>query len=261
MPIVLDCPRCGKHYEVDDSLAGKKSRCKQCGEVFRIGGQKVKASEREAVRAPSSAPPKPAAAQWSSILAEPNGSPKPERPSAAAREAIVAVVAPKIVLNCPKCLKRYEVDSGLAGKKSRCRDCGEVFTIPVPLGRPTKKEPEWQPPPPQPPAVPSYWESALEAEAAQPAAARPIPKPVVEYEEIPLPPRAPSPETSRRKSFRRAPMDSEVGVTLSGLYIAFAVLLLIVLSVWHGISDPPTERFRTVYAVAFVGSSSGSART
>ena len=254
MPIVLDCPRCGKHYEVDDALAGKKSRCKQCGEVFRIAVQKVKTSEREAVREPIATPRKPAAEQqWSSILAEPNGSPKPERPSAAPREAIVAVVASKIVLNCPKCLKRYEVDSGLAGKKSRCRDCGEVFTIPVPLGRPTKKEPEWQPPPPQPPPVPSYWESALEAEAAQPAVARPIPKPVLEYEELALPPRAPSPEPSRRRSSRRDPIDSEFGVTLSGFYIAFAVLLLIVLSVWHSISDPSTERFRTVFAVAFVG--------
>ena len=36
MLMVLDCPSCAKRYEVDAALAGKKSRCKQCGEVFRI---------------------------------------------------------------------------------------------------------------------------------------------------------------------------------------------------------------------------------
>jgi hypothetical protein len=36
MPIAVDCPGCRKRYEVEISLAGKKSRCKQCGAVFRI---------------------------------------------------------------------------------------------------------------------------------------------------------------------------------------------------------------------------------
>ena len=36
MMIVLDCPGCGKRYEVDGSLAGKKSRCKDCGNIFRL---------------------------------------------------------------------------------------------------------------------------------------------------------------------------------------------------------------------------------
>ena len=40
-----------------------------------------------------------------------------------------------IVLNCPGCKKSYEIDGALAGKKSRCRQCGEVFRIPVPTGR------------------------------------------------------------------------------------------------------------------------------
>ena len=37
-----------------------------------------------------------------------------------------------IVLDCPSCAKRYEVDAALAGKKSRCKQCGEIFRIPVP---------------------------------------------------------------------------------------------------------------------------------
>jgi hypothetical protein len=40
-----------------------------------------------------------------------------------------------IVLNCPGCQKKYEIDGALAGKKSRCRECGEIFRIPVPSGR------------------------------------------------------------------------------------------------------------------------------
>ena len=34
--LAFDCPGCGKHYELADDFAGKKSRCKKCGEVFRI---------------------------------------------------------------------------------------------------------------------------------------------------------------------------------------------------------------------------------
>jgi uncharacterized Zn finger protein len=45
-----------------------------------------------------------------------------------------------IVLDCPSCAKRYEVDGALAGKKSRCKDCGEVFLIPVPRGRQSERK-------------------------------------------------------------------------------------------------------------------------
>jgi hypothetical protein len=34
--IAVDCPDCGKHFEVSPELAGKKSRCKKCGAIFRI---------------------------------------------------------------------------------------------------------------------------------------------------------------------------------------------------------------------------------
>ncbi len=44
-----------------------------------------------------------------------------------------------IVLDCPGCAKRYEVDASLAGKKSRCKQCGEVFQIPVP-GRARRRQ-------------------------------------------------------------------------------------------------------------------------
>ena len=35
MPISVSC-RCGKEYQLSDTLAGKKGRCKACGEVFAI---------------------------------------------------------------------------------------------------------------------------------------------------------------------------------------------------------------------------------
>lgn len=36
MAISFGCERCGKAYKLDDSLAGKKAKCKQCGLEFRI---------------------------------------------------------------------------------------------------------------------------------------------------------------------------------------------------------------------------------
>jgi hypothetical protein len=36
MSIALSCEKCGKLYEMPDSLAGKRARCKQCGHEFRI---------------------------------------------------------------------------------------------------------------------------------------------------------------------------------------------------------------------------------
>ena len=47
-----------------------------------------------------------------------------------------------IVLDCPGCAKRYEIDAALAGKKSRCKQCGEVFKIPVPRAIPSAFAPE-----------------------------------------------------------------------------------------------------------------------
>jgi prepilin-type processing-associated H-X9-DG protein len=36
MPLSVDCPECGAHYNVPDKLAGKKARCKKCGAVMPI---------------------------------------------------------------------------------------------------------------------------------------------------------------------------------------------------------------------------------
>jgi|GEM_PF-5873692 len=36
MSLAFICPQCGKHFEVSQSLGGKRAKCKQCGVLFRI---------------------------------------------------------------------------------------------------------------------------------------------------------------------------------------------------------------------------------
>ena len=38
MPIMVECSSCGKQYNAPDSMAGKRVKCKQCGQVFEIPG-------------------------------------------------------------------------------------------------------------------------------------------------------------------------------------------------------------------------------
>jgi hypothetical protein len=57
--LAFDCPGCGKHYELADDFAGKKSRCKQCGEVFRIPVLTARVHEQG-----SGGPPEEPQPQW-----------------------------------------------------------------------------------------------------------------------------------------------------------------------------------------------------
>ena len=45
MSIKFACPGCGKPYELDEGLAGKKAKCKQCDQVMRIPEAGVVAEE------------------------------------------------------------------------------------------------------------------------------------------------------------------------------------------------------------------------
>jgi HEAT repeats len=38
MSVVVNCPTCGKRYELTESLAGRKARCSGCGQIFRVPG-------------------------------------------------------------------------------------------------------------------------------------------------------------------------------------------------------------------------------
>ena len=265
MLIVLDCPSCAKRYEVDATLAGKKSRCKQCGEIFRIPVPNAAVASQEASKAESRSErsstdvgdrprsvvvAQPARQSAFGTAASPSFSPSPAPTTT-------------IVMNCPGCRKRYEVDGSLAGKKSRCKDCGEVFLIPVPRGRPSKPIPEQRPvpsspPSPSPPAracassppAPAYWESVDEEE---PTSFKPSRSPALPaYDEIALPP-PPRAGYSQSEPMSRRPHDwgnnPDVGITIAGLYVAAAILVVIGFWIWIQAASPPAERIGQIFAI------------
>jgi hypothetical protein len=245
MMIVLDCPGCGKRYEVDSSLAGKKSRCKDCGSTFRIP---------EAGAAPTAAEsqPRPTAPGRATAPASP-----PIIPSGAARGTIV--------FNCPRCFKRYEVDATLAGKKSRCKDCKEIFTIPPPLSAPSLVQAEPAPAVKKPSlgarnfvvipeeVVPGFQEveDIDEFEPLEALRRAPAP-PVLDEEPVSLAPRrADFPERPRRTA-RREVVDSEVGVTVAGAYVALGILAFITLAIWHAAGEPGEDRVGRVFGASLL---------
>ncbi len=201
MPIVVDCPGCRKRYEVDASLAGKKSRCKLCGEVFRLPVPEGKVIETVTQPKP---PPSPQRAARESFLD--NQAPAAGDSRASAKGASNAnrgtSAGRPISVNCPGCGRRYEIDAALAGKKSRCKQCGEVFSIPVPMGivtePPTKPARATSPPTPnQQPATDLLFDDdePVAFKRAQSTAA-----PVDEEDELPPPRRMSYPKPFRQSS-------------------------------------------------------------
>jgi hypothetical protein len=142
--------------------------------------------------------------------------------------------AETIVINCPGCGKRYELSGTLAGKKSRCRQCGEVFAIATPQA--AVRQPETltmtllpEEPSTTPPQAPpeSYWESVLADDTgdAQEQKGR---KPA-DYDDFELP--SPTrPAAGSRKS-KRTGRDTGIGVAISGW---FSVALLVLLAGAYG---------------------------
>ncbi len=268
MKIVLDCPGCGKRYEVDAALAGKKSRCKDCGNTFRIPNAPATSSAVESTprRASPAADREPAA--FSGSVREPTPAVYAEVVAAPSSPAIIASGAARgtIVFNCPRCFKRYEVDRALAGKKSRCKDCKEVFTIPQPL---TAPEPE----PVEPmstgkrsslsgrnfavipeevvPEAKERFEFEADDEPAAPAMRR-APLPLIDDEPVQLGPRRTAYPRPGRRSSRREEVDTEVGVTVAGFYAALAILGFIILAIWHAAGEPGADRVSRVFAVSVV---------
>src|ERR1700678_1079189 len=202
MLIVLDCPGCGKRYEVDAALAGKKSRCKQCGEVFQIPVPRAASPSQPT----ASKPPRPpqnstAAGAWQTALVEPQPTCRGGRGNRVARSTSSSAGpgSKTIVLNCPNCQKRYEIDEVLAGKKSRCKDCGEVFSIPVPRG--PKNDPSRSARGASPTPTAGAWGELLDDEPASFKASRGGGAPVFDDElDLPPPPRAAYPSRSRKSS-------------------------------------------------------------
>ncbi len=244
MAIVLNCPGCGKRYEIESALAGKKSRCKQCGAIFRIP-----ADGREDAAAPpvpeqtgvggtapsmtSSSPARSASPSKSSGGEERISAANAGyfAPRAATREPATPA-AGTIVINCPGCGKHYELASALAGKKSRCRQCGEVFTIAVALAeasepatsrtmleRPKRRAAAEQA------IAESHWESVLADDSGAPPAN--LGTRLNDDGEFGLPdrPRPGAPKRGSGKKAGRPAGDSSLGFVVCGWFMLTLLVL------------------------------------
>ncbi len=174
-----------------------------------------------------------------------------------------------IVLNCPNCKKSYEIDGALAGKKSRCKQCGEVFRIPVPTARiiePTSSpasapapQPEWIATPvaelldgdPVEPAV-----AASPRAAAPPPRNAPMPPPAAsarsapapsEFDDLP-PPRRMRHEAARKSSWSRS-ADSELGATAFGWFMLLQILFLVGTYIYLTQFETDHLRVRQIYGI------------
>jgi transposase-like protein len=252
MLIVLDCPQCGKRYELDASLAGKKSRCKRCGEVFRIPvpSTLVGPSSPDG-KAPAAATAGPRARERS-LTGSPASPPKGAR--AATPPDPPPILTPAIVINCPRCRNRHELDVALAGRKSKCKRCGEIFSIPVPQGpiaepssSATREESARDPA-----LVPSQWQSLLEDEPASLKASHGPAGEVLDDADLPPPPRAAYPSVRRRSSRSSESSQIDLAVTVSGWFCLAGLLSGVGFLMFAQIAGPSWEQTSVVGGIIFI---------
>ena len=150
-----------------------------------------------------------------------------------------ASVGRPISLNCPGCGKHYEVDAVLAGKKSRCKQCKEVFTIPVPMGIVTALAPKpGRATSPPPPSEPPFVEMKLIFDD-EPVAFK---RAQSDEEELPAPRRIAASKPSRKPSDRRS-MDPQLGITVSGWFLALNALAFLGIWIVRSVVDPTLRTF------------------
>jgi hypothetical protein len=263
MKIALDCPGCGKRYEVAARLAGKKSRCKACGNTFRIPDEPNAPAAAESNSRPASSSTPRAAQVVVGSPVERAPDTFPEVATAAASPPIVASGAARgtVVFNCPRCFKRYEIAAALSGKKSRCKDCKEVFTIPPPLSAPESRPEEPVSRAKKlpltsrnfaviPEEVVSHFEEDLEFEPTE--AVRRAPPRVMDEEPMHLAPRRITVPNRADRSSRRKEEDTEIGVTVAGAYVALGILGFIVLAIWHAAGDPGAAKVDRVFGASLM---------
>lgn len=247
MLIVLDCPGCAKRYEVDASLAGKKSRCKQCGEVFQIPVPRASSPGQASSSKPLPATQKASGGgEWQTSLVTPQPAANPGRERAAASASSLPG-GKTIVLNCPSCQKRYEIDEVLAGKKSRCKDCGEVFSIPNPRGPKNDLSRSARGSSAAPAS--GAWGELLDDEPASFKANRGGGVPAYEDMDLPPPPRAAYPEPDRRtsRSYNHRGGGTDAGVTVAGCYLGLLLLIVVGFFIWMGAAGPTIPQIRDTF--------------
>jgi hypothetical protein len=139
MLIKFTCPHCKRPMNVNESLAGKKGRCKACQQILTVPnpalakpqaeGQSVAAAPK--VETPAPPPPPPPAdveAEAAALFAD---EPKTEEP----------VETESIDLNCPYCDEPIHFPVDLAGKRAQCPECKHIIKVPDLV----KKEPkDWR---------------------------------------------------------------------------------------------------------------------
>ena len=259
MMIVLACSGCGKRYEVDESLAGKKSRCKDCGNVFRIPAASAAPTGSDLNRRVSESPSTHDSDRVSRA-SEPCSSRRARRSHFAVNRSFgrcprndrSQLSALFQALRSRRGARRQEVAvQGLQGglhhpvaNGGACAAAGAgCAPKPSPLGlRHFTVIPEEVMP-----------DAREEVELEPPRAVRQAPPRRIEEEEtIDLAHgRAVNPKRPARAS-RRVEADTEVGVTVAGVYIALGVLAFIVLAIWHAAAESGSAQLGRVYGTSLL---------
>ena len=91
MGIKLNCPTCGKDYDVHPALAGQPLACSDCGVSFTV--------------------------------------PTPSAPSESSDKEAEVVIEESGAVVCPGCGVRYAVEGLASGTQVECSDCGALFSI------------------------------------------------------------------------------------------------------------------------------------
>lgn len=118
MAIQFACPSCQKKLSVDESMAGKRARCK-CGESIVIPASSMQASKVGSEKS----------AVGSSQVATSGGSSSVGSSSTATTGRVAAPVAGKLKVVCAHCKSEYTVDAKHAGRNMKCK-CGETMVAP-----------------------------------------------------------------------------------------------------------------------------------
>jgi hypothetical protein len=145
-----------------------------------------------------------------------------------------------ITFACPGCAKRYEVDTAMAGKRAKCKQCGHAMTVPAASGSTPSSDP---------------YGLADEPMAARPVrghAARPAPADEIDQ---PAPPTRARPRATRtvRTANAGLPLSVKALLTLLGGLLAVSFVGLVVIGLAEGKPALVLVALEMFVACAFAG--------